>query len=177
MTGKLIMFTSEQLAFTPLEHAHWPLFLALHNDQKAMQYVGDVKPEHCVRAKFEHRLVTNVASAHSCWVISQKRTNEDIGVIGFERVADDAAELGYMLLSQVQGRGYGTEALGALLLYSREHLGISRLLATVTQGNEASKCILMKHGFKQLETINTGYRIGGKVVNDWRFELCINAQK
>ncbi len=170
-------FQSQRLLLMPLSQDHWPVFLALHRDDSVMQYVADMQSEAHVKVRFEQRLGEHSHHTHKfCWAITCKQTAAVFGVIGYDLVNDSQAELGYMLLPHRQGRGYASEALERVIAFAVKAQGVRRFSATVTQGNEASRKVLINCGFSQLQTRNTGYMINGKEVNDWCFELCVNAQ-
>lgn len=83
--------------------------------------------------------------------------------LGVVRLADDAlvgtcmlfhvewpslrAELGYLLARSAWGRGYGTEAVGALLRHAFGTLGLRRIEADVDPRNDASARLLERFGF------------------------------
>lgn len=67
-----------------------------------------------------------------------------------------------------RGRGYGYESLRALCDYAFTTGGVRRLTASVTAGNEASKQLLLKAGFR-LEELRENYWLNGRWHNDWLF--------
>jgi ribosomal-protein-alanine N-acetyltransferase len=70
-----------------------------------------------------------------------------VGSCGFAFRTDSEAEVGYILLHSVWGRGYATEALAAQVEASRV-LGSIRLTAAVHPDNRASVGVLEKSGFR-----------------------------
>ncbi|WP_462158182.1 GNAT family N-acetyltransferase [Pseudoalteromonas sp. GB56] len=161
----------------PLSLEHWPVFLALHQDQSVMHYVADMQSEEHIRVRFEQRVGGNSHHTHKfCWAITCKQTSAVLGVIGYDLVNTSHAELGYMLLPRYQGCGYASEALNTVVGGTSQSHNITRFTATVTQGNEASRKLLINCDFIQLPTRSSGYVINGEEVNDWCFELCTYAQ-
>ncbi len=61
-----------------------------------------------------------------------------------------AADLGYALLSEFQGRGYAVEAARAAAAYARDTLGMPRLLAIVEPTHTRSTRLLTALGFKHM---------------------------
>ena len=79
---------------------------------------------------------------------------ELLGSVSLRRfVRDRRAELGYWLGADAWGKGYATEAAGALVDIGFTELGLSRIYAHVIEGNVASCHVLEKLGM-----INEGIR-------------------
>jgi len=58
------------------------------------------------------------------------------------------ADLGYLTDHQLQGKGYMTAAVGLILRYAFQALGLHRVQAAILLHNEASRRVLEKSGFK-----------------------------
>lgn len=71
-----------------------------------------------------------------------------LGLTGYQHHQRDIAEVGFLFAPAAQGRGYGYESLRALCDYAFTTGGVRRLTASVTAGNEASKQLLLKAGFR-----------------------------
>jgi RimJ/RimL family protein N-acetyltransferase len=79
------------------------------------------------------------------------RTGDDaelIGGVGFGRMPDGRREIGYWLKREHWGRGYATEAGGALVAAARDSLRLRRLEAGHFLDNPASGRVLEKLGFR-----------------------------
>ncbi len=85
--------------------------------------------------------------------IRHRSTGEAIGSIGFngERWLNNvtAVEIGYQLVPSVQGQGYGTEAVGALLKIAHAQ-GIQYLCAETRLIDAASQKVLIKNDFVEV---------------------------
>ena len=87
---------------------------------------------------------------YGIWLVRDRLTGEVIGRAGLTgRAGYEDAELGYVFAKRVWGRGYATEAIDAIIKYSKEELYMERLNAFVMPENEASLHILAKFGFKE----------------------------
>ena len=72
-----------------------------------------------------------------------------VGAIGLVfKPEDDRAELGYWVGKPFWGRGYATEAAGAMLRYAFEQLGYNRVSAYHFTRNPASGRVLLKAGLR-----------------------------
>lgn len=74
-----------------------------------------------------------------------------IGTGGFNiwRRENNSAEIGYDLAKRHWGQGLMTEALVPMLRFGFERMGLNRIEADVTVGNEASVRVLAKLGFRE----------------------------
>jgi RimJ/RimL family protein N-acetyltransferase len=167
---------SERLYMRQITDNDWPLFLALHVDPQVIRYVCDAPTKSHTREKFEARLPQWMPnSAHwLCLVIFDIQTHNPLGVTGLklEFSNSSSAEVGYLLLQQYQGRGYGSESLQAVMTFARDVLGLRALKGVVTEGNHASCRMLEKCGFVLEQRQPRAYCINGQLFDDliywWR---------
>ncbi len=104
------------------------------------------------------RLLTYIghwdALGYGYWAIEEKATGAFIGEIGFADFKRDidpsmqnVPEIGFALRSLVHGRGYGTEAVNAVVAWGDEYLPSSRTVALVSGENLPSLRILERCGY------------------------------
>jgi ribosomal-protein-alanine N-acetyltransferase len=67
-------------------------------------------------------------------------------------------ELGYTFDSAVWGNGYATEAAGAVFRYSRERLGITRVISVIHADNAASLGVARKLGLAREDSVSMSGR-------------------
>ena len=81
------------------------------------------------------------------WLIVVKATPVGVGLIGFKSYPNAAGEteIGYGIAPKYQGRGYMTEAVGALCAWAFSHPFVCAVTAT-TVTNPASNRVLEKVG-------------------------------
>jgi len=91
----------------------------------------------------------------------QRDSGQAMGVTGCG-MSEGRAEVGYLLLPEFYGQGFGTESLQALIQWALTTQGISRFKALVTEGNVASERVLQKAGFKLVAKVPDAHSIGGK---------------
>lgn len=82
------------------------------------------------------------------WGIALQGTEELIGIIDLLKVdaAEDSCTFAYMLAEEHWGRGYGTEALTAVLWFAFEELELEAVWSEHFAGNEASGAVMRKAG-------------------------------
>jgi RimJ/RimL family protein N-acetyltransferase len=167
-----MQINTERLQLAPLSAADWPLFYQLHTDPAVIAYCFDVPSRAEIEAKFAERLLpwTPGAAHWLCLVITERSSGQPIGLTGFCQ-RQQQAEVGFMLLPSVVGRGYATESLQALLQYAKRQLGLRQFSAVVTAGNVASEQVLRKCGFLLEQIVPAAYQIGGKLYADHYFVL------
>ena len=93
------------------------------------------------------------------WAIRDKTTDDFLGTCGFNEIVTEhgsRAEVAYDLSYDFWGQGIMRSIMPRLLSIAFEDLGLHRVQATVTPGNERSARVLERHGF-QLEGRLRGY--------------------
>ena len=87
-----------------------------------------------------------------------------IGTCGFTRIAplDDKAEIGYVINPEYQGRGFATEAVGRVLSFGFEDLGLERIEARYIVGNDSSLKLMQRVKMTPEGVIRHGVYAKGK---------------
>lgn len=80
-------------------------------------------------------------------VLGVERDRLLIGLCGYRPLEEGAAEIGYWIGKPWWGRGYATEAAGAVVEHCFRHLGFSRLICCHFIDNPASGRVIAKLGF------------------------------
>ena len=167
----MIALTTERLSCTLITESDWSFFLALQQHPQVMRYVADSRSEEEIRAAFDARLPpwTPGAEHWLCLVVRDRLTHTPLGLTGYQHHQRDIAEVGFLFAPAAQGRGYGYESLRALCDSAFTTGGVRRLTASVTAGNEASKQLLLKAGFRLEGELRENYWLNGRWHNDWLF--------
>lgn len=94
------------------------------------------------------------------WAVEEKATGQMIGDLGMAefkrdviRGFDGVPELGWVLASRAQGKGYATEAVRAAVAWGQANLGTSRMVCLIHPDNVASIRVAEKCGFREIERI------------------------
>jgi ribosomal-protein-alanine N-acetyltransferase len=123
-----------------LEVTKWLLVVPYpYTEKDALWYV-----EHC-----KEKLKNKPRADYNYW-IELKESGEVIGGIGLASIKQDQGTgvLGYWLGASHHQKGYGSEALGAILDLAFQKLNLRRLEAGVFAGNPSSGRLLEKYGAK-----------------------------
>lgn len=90
---------------------------------------------------------------YATWVIELKK-GKPIGDLCFKGLnGDGSVEIGYGILEEHQGKGYATEAVGAVVAWALRQSGVRQVEAEAEQENIKSQRVLEKCGFVPLGII------------------------
>ena len=93
--------------------------------------------------------------------ITGRATGALIGTVAVHVASRSIPELGYWLGKPFWGQGFATEAARAMVVFARDRLGLSALMARVFEGNTASERVLIKNGFALKEFHDLPERVRG----------------
>jgi RimJ/RimL family protein N-acetyltransferase len=85
------------------------------------------------------------------WRISLRETDEFVGDCGYTPQEVEGCtdiEIGYHVRSDLQGRGYATEAATACRDHARDAHGVRRMIAIINPDNTASQRVASKIGLR-----------------------------
>jgi ribosomal-protein-alanine N-acetyltransferase len=101
------------------------------------------------------------------WALSLHGSHEMIGSIGIWQMdkANHRAEIGYMLSTAHQGKGYMQEALTEAIKYAFENIVLHSIEANVHPGNLASIKLLERNGFVREAYYREKYYNNGKFID------------
>lgn len=87
------------------------------------------------------------------WTILHRKTGEILGRAGLSvREGYDVPELGYVIGTSHQRKGYAYEVCRGVLEYAAEYLGLDEVGALVHRENQASIALLKKLGFSYVKS-------------------------
>lgn len=85
------------------------------------------------------------------WGIAENSTNKIVGTCGYYRgFENNGGELGCILLSESQGKGYMTQALSLAIDYGLQKIGLHRTWAVTNRDNHRAVQLLERLGFKKI---------------------------
>jgi len=98
------------------------------------------------------------------WFFVEKKDGSKLGYVAHYLAAGKLTEIGYALVPNERGKGYGTEAVRIIVDYLFLARSIVRIQATTDPKNLASQRLLEKAGFKREGTIRKHIFMRG----EWR---------
>jgi RimJ/RimL family protein N-acetyltransferase len=145
-----------RLRLRPLAATDLADLVRLDLDPEVMRYVGSpagVKTP----AETEARARTRIRESEEgtleplgLWRIEARTDSAFLGIGALLRMPDGAdVEVAYRLARVAWGRGFATEAAGALIAHGLHTLGLPRLVAVTYPENHASQRVLDKLGFER----------------------------
>ncbi|HEX6123025.1 MAG TPA: GNAT family N-acetyltransferase [Ktedonobacterales bacterium] len=94
------------------------------------------------------------------WVVIEPATGAVAGDVGFHSPVRGvpSVELGYVILPPYRGRGYATEATGALASWALTQPGVERVILLIAPENAASLRVAAKLGMREVPSAEPAYR-------------------
>jgi len=142
----------------------------LRTNPEVMRYID--RPQPAAIADSEKVIRTINENFHKgmnvIWALTLKdHPDQMIGNLGYWRIDLDnhRAELGYMLHPDYWRNGIISEALAAVIDFGFNTLNLHSICANINPGNEASRKLLMKHGFIKEAYFREDYYFEGKFLD------------
>ena len=143
----MIVLETERLLFRDHELDDLEPFCAMEADPEVRRWVGGApRTREAAERKFREVYLPKVRDRLGMWATVLKEEGQYIGYCGVYPNFGEAT-LGYHLARPYWRRGLATEAARALVDFGFGELGLTRIVAAVEVGNDASKHILKKLGF------------------------------
>ncbi|MFI7633263.1 GNAT family N-acetyltransferase [Nonomuraea sp. NPDC049400] len=94
------------------------------------------------------------SGGHGLWLIRDRNGEPGlIGTAGLRPLEELGLEVFYSLEPSAWGKGYATEAAGAVVAYALGPLGLPEVLAEVDEGNAASVAVIERLGMTPFEVV------------------------
>ena len=154
------MIETVRCKLTTLKDSELNLVVKLYTDAKVRRFLGGVVDLQTVRYKFLKMLKSNPENHY--WVIRAKDSSSlsEIGIVSLTRHYNNIdTEISYQLLPEWWGKGYGTEAVGAIVTYALTVMNLPRVVAETQIANIASCRLLESIGMRVERTVE---RFGAK---------------
>jgi len=138
---------TERLLLRPPTREDFDAWAALMADAEHVRFIGGVQaPEVAWRA-----LMATVgmwaSEGFAMFSVIEKATGRWIGRVGpYAPFGWPGTEVGWTLVREACGRGYAVEAATATIDWAVDHLGWTRIIHTISVGNEASKAVARRLG-------------------------------
>ncbi|WP_165814692.1 GNAT family N-acetyltransferase [Labrenzia sp. 011] len=144
--------TSERLRFRLPSPNDAGFYLKLMNEPDYIRYISDAgirTTEQAVQYIKGKTLARFAANGVGLWLVELKETGQPIGVCGIVvRKELDHPDLGFALLEEFRGQGFGQEAGQAVQEFTQKELKLRTLCAITHPQNTRSANLLRKIGFE-----------------------------
>lgn len=142
---------TDRLRLRPLTGEDAPFIVALLNEPSFLRFIGDrgVRTLEDAATYVQKGPQASYAQHGFGLLLVLRREDEaPIGMCGLlKREVLDDVDLGFAFLPSSWGKGYASEAAGAVLAHGREAFGLRRVAAIVQPDNAASLRVLDRLGF------------------------------
>ncbi len=143
---------TERLLLRWLDAGDSAFILELVNEPSWIRYIGDkgVKTIQDAQRYIENGPVEMYQRlGFGLYAVELKENRAPIGICGLiKREALVDVDLGFAFLPRFWGNGYAFESASAVMSYGRRALGLSRIVAILSQDNHRSAKLLEKLGFR-----------------------------
>ena len=158
---------------------HSESMFSLRSNAQAMQFIG--KPplsseEEAIELidAYKKNLREKIGIT---WGITSKDAFGIIGTIGFHRMDlfNHRAEIGYMLHPDHWFKGIMSEALHSVLTFGFDNIQFHSIEAKISPENDASRKILLKHGFVKEAYFKESYFQNGAFLDTEIYSLLVDS--
>jgi RimJ/RimL family protein N-acetyltransferase len=154
-----------------MEKEDLPLFVEWVNKPEVF---GEYNPLHQMSKTEAEKMLDNPSDIKP--FIIEKKDESKIGFIAHFHVlhlgtGTKQLEIGYSLVPNERGKGYGTEALGIMVDYLFLSKDVMRIQAQTDQRNVASQKVLEKAGFKKEGILRRNFFMRGEWTDDYIYSI------
>ena len=148
------IFESKIISFVPLSERLVKDYLILINDFENVQ--KHIRRHSVPREPFteeqELNWVRNKLAESACiFSMLEKGTGDFIGNIEFKALTDSDGELGISVTADKQNKGFGTQAVSAMVAYGFDRLGLKRIFLKANPENGRALRVYEKCGFRETD--------------------------
>ena len=145
------VFTSENIRFVRVSEELVPDYLAMVNDWERVGKLIGSRRDPISEEKERRWVQKKLAEGAALFSMLEKDTGAFIGNIELMDIADRAGELGIAVTAAMQDKGYGTEAVRAMVEYGMDQLGLHRVFLKVFPDNARAIRVYEKCGFREYD--------------------------
>lgn len=148
----MILTTTERLTVSKVTLADAPFFLELVNTPNFKKYIGDKKLS--TIKGVEEYLKAGILKSYedhgfSYYTLKLKDSDATIGIVGIlKRDNLECPDIGFAMLPQYEGKGYGYESSMAMLEVAKAQFNIEKIAAITLEHNTNSINLITKLGLE-----------------------------
>ena len=143
------VFESDRIRFVEVCEQLIPDYLVMINDiEHVDRFLGGAHDPYTAESEIEW-VRENLEKKAPVFSMIEKAGGQFIGNIELMDMKDGEGELGIAITAGKQDRGYGTEAVSALVAYGFSRLGLKRVFLRVFPANARAIRVYEKCGFRE----------------------------
>jgi ribosomal-protein-alanine N-acetyltransferase len=169
------MLETERLILREIRPEDAPDLFRIYSDPLVMRYWGSAPMRSLDEAR---RKIADTADAFRAregirWAIMRRDDDRLLGSCGHWRLVRQhlRSEIGYELAPEQWGQAIMPEAVGAILRFGFERLGLHSVEAQIEPNNQGSRRVLEKLGFTQEGYFRQNYYFDGQFTDTAVFSL------
>ena len=143
------IFESDNISFVQVSEILANDYLVMVNDyENVNRYIGGKNKSYSLEQEIAwvRKQLEEKAAVFS---MIEKSSKAFIGNIELMNLSDTEGELGIAITAKMQNKGYGSEALRALIGYGMNHMGLKRIVLRVRPDNARAIRVYGKCGFRE----------------------------
>ena len=143
------VFESDNISFVEISERLIDDYLTMVNDyENVSSFIGGRKEAYTEEQ--ERQWVQGKQKEKAAvYSMLEKKSRSFIGNIEFMDLTDEQGELGIAITAEMQDRGYGTEAVMAMIKYGFDQLGLQRVFLRTNPNNGRAIRVYEKCGFRE----------------------------
>ena len=145
------VFETENILFVRPSERLVPDYLAMVNDMENVGWFIGPRRDPISKEKETRWVQKKLAEGAPLFSMLDKATGAFIGNVELMDAADGAGELGIAITAAMQDRGYGTEAVSAMVRYGMDRMGLTRIYLKVYPDNARAIHVYEKCGFREYD--------------------------
>jgi RimJ/RimL family protein N-acetyltransferase len=149
------VLTTERLVLRPVSEQDHAGLLAHWTGPEVRRFLfdGTVLSPAEVTEIIEDSVRDFASAGLGIWAVREKDRAELVGTAGLRPLDDLGLEVVYSLAPTAWGRGYATEAAGAVVEYGLGPLGLPEVFAEIDTANTASAAVVARLGMAAFATV------------------------
>lgn len=137
-----MIFETERLILRPFTAQDAPLILRISGDPETTKYLCHFGNAGSTPESDTRRFLARAIAGEWEYCLVKKDTGEAIGDGSLEKLDDDTAEIGWILLPPYRKQGYAHEMAEGLLAYGFLEMGVSTVIAQCDARNIPSRNVM-----------------------------------
>jgi RimJ/RimL family protein N-acetyltransferase len=146
---------TDRLFLRPFRKSDLDDLAALNGDAENMKFVSPPLAREQVAGIIDWFIAEWKRLGYGWFAVTHKRTERLLGQCGLQEIEDNTnlstAELIFVIDRSVWGKGYATEAAGAVVRFGFEAAGVEKIAAVAIEENGPGRQVLVKLGFTHID--------------------------
>lgn len=145
------IFESERIAFVAVTEELTASYLNMVNDiERVGRFIGK-RTEPITEEQERQWIRRKLADGDAIWSMVEKKTGAFIGNIELMDIRDGVGELGIAITANMQEKGFGKEAIPAVIAYGVKQYGLYRIILKAYPFNTRAIHVYETCGFKEYD--------------------------